>query len=133
MCPNALEFLQVSNMEDCAYCQKSVRSKGAFECQSDGCRNIVHKDCKTGYAHITLDDKRTFVFCVSCVGKRVSQNIKLRDENHHLKTENVKLKTLLDKLSSLETEITDLKQRFDSLSQSVSSQQAPPSPPLLPH
>ena len=83
-------FLQVSNMEDyCSYCQKSARaSKGAFECQSDGCRNIVHKDCKTGYAHITLDDKRTFVFCVSCVGKRVSQNIKLLDENRELKTEN---------------------------------------------
>ena len=46
-----------------------------------------------------------------------------------MKAENVKLKSLLDKLTSLETEITDLKQRFDALSQSVPSQQAPPSYP----
>ena len=97
MCVQKLSsFLLVSNMEEyCAYCQKSVRSsKGAFECQSDGCRNIVHKDCKAGYAHITIDGKGSFMFCISCVGKRVSQNIKLRDENHLLKAENVKLKNL---------------------------------------
>ena len=86
MCLNALEFLQVSNMENCAYCQKSVcPGKGVFECQSEACKNIVHYDCKAGYAQLTLDDKRIVRLCVSCLGERVSQNFKLLDENRDRK------------------------------------------------
>ena len=73
MCLNALEFLQVSNMASCAYCQKSVRlGKGVVECQGAGCNKLEHNDCKDGYAQLTLDDKRIVRLCVSCLGERVS-------------------------------------------------------------